>query len=457
MKIKKIEFGNHVHFGNLLCEFNGSYTEIIGLNGKGKSTIIESIWMALEGLSKKDRGQFIGSKGRAMDVSLTVVDSTVGAEIKIKRHITATSNNKLTFEAPDGYQLSPEWVEDLLSVALFSAKNFSRMSKKDQALALGINTAEYDQKLKELKAEYTVINKQLTSMVEPEAVEKCESVDILSLIDEKDIVSKEWDKQLAVNQKHNQELRNQYADDCRKIQTDNRKYNDLQMANLSVVDRAKDYLLGLEKIGYTGDEVLDFIKGLPQPKELKDVQELAPSPEYIEEVPDKATLNAVDLKISNAYSANQKADQYTKYLKALEDWEQKKEELQANIDSQNKVKAERLEYIKSYKLSFEGLTIDEDGGLLLNEREIKEPYYSSGQLIKIVLGLRAAIGDTLKTVFIDDFDLLDEEHQKSIPEELIADGFQVIVAKVGRSNGGENIISLSPIDEGKTSTKKRLI
>ena len=456
LKLKQIKFNNHVAHENMKCEFNGSYTELWGLNGSGKTTIINGLWIALQGIAARGKNCLIGERWRffspgkkSMDVKITLIDERHNnAEIIIQRHITKASNGKILFKAPDNYPISQEWLEGLLSVAFLSAKNFTQKTAKEQALLLGINTNEYDDTLKELKSEYTSLNREYKKLCGIEVVEKVEQVDIDALSLERDTQQKLVNQQYKDNQVHNAKLRKQQDADKIKLQEKAQIFNGQQEIITKRVNTAQVSLDDLKRCGYDGSEVKEWIGGLPLPEPEKDWRNIAlPDPAYIDEMPNTSAINELDAKILTAQSTNEKAAQYQKYLKKLTAKDDLMIELTDNKKSQDTTQTSRLKYIKTHDCQFDGLEIDDNGGLTLKGREIREPYFSKGELEKIVAGLRASLDDELKIIFIDDFDLLDEKNQKELPEYLIERGFQVIVAKVGRSAPGENIITLSSLEE----------
>ena len=88
------------------------------------------------------------------------------------------------------------------------------------------------------------------------------------------------------------------------------------------------------------------------------------------------------------------------------------------------------------------MTIDDDGGLLLKGRPIKEPYFSKGELEIIVAKLYASTNPEWRIRFIDEFNVLDESNQTKLIDTLLTDGFQLIIAEVGDKAIGENVLLL---------------
>lgn len=409
MKIKNLKLNNFAKFTDFECEFNGNVTHLVGINGAGKTTIgLTAIWAGLKGIAENNKnGQLIGERFRFIgpakatsDIEITLVDEKKNVEVKVKNRISKTTN-QISFEGPEGYPISNEWLNNLLSVAFLSAKNFTQLSGRDQALLLGINTDEYDQKIKDLKADYTIINREYRNLGEMEKVEETKPVDLSKLYEKRDEI---------------------------------RDFNTLQAKRQDDIEDADDLMTQLEEERKCLEEKLikikeriakgkEYRKTLPEPKEEQSEEEITE-------------------KIKNADETNKKADNYQRYIEHLEAKDKKKKELNQNKESQVKQEKAKIEYIKSFDFGFTGLEVDDDGSLLLNGKPIREPYFSKGELEVIVAKLYASQKPELKVRFIDDFELLDEDNQKKIITDLLNEGFQVITAEVGKQAEKENTVLL---------------
>ena len=114
-----------------------------------------------------------------------------------------------------------------------------------------------------------------------------------------------------------------------------------------------------------------------------------------------------------------------------------------NKKQQKFLKAQRTSYVKkALKVEVPGLEVDENGGLALNGKPIREPYFSKGELEVAVARIYAATNPELKVRFLDDFDVLDDTNQSEIIIELLDAGFQVITAETKREEKGPGIVVL---------------
>lgn len=389
LKIKSLKLENFGKFDHFECVFGKDITRLVGINGSGKTTVgLTGVWATIKGIAERassgqligERFRFIGRNKQTSDLEINLVDDKNGLEIVIKNHLSKQSN-QIEFDCIKG-ALPDNWLPDFLNVAFLSAKNFAERGSKEQALLLGIDTQDYDVKLANLKQDFTIINSALRGYGELVEVEKVEGVSVSDLI----------------NKKEEAETHN----------TDQGTLQDSIDENELEISRIKSEITTLK------DELeTEKAKKFDKPEELIDVDKIKE-------------------KIKNAENTNNQAVAYKNYIDKKSEKEQKESEAKKNKDKQSKVINDRIDFIKSFKFGFEGLGVDENGGLILNEKPIKEPYFSKGELELIVAKLYASLNPVFKTRFLDDFELLDEDNQKKIIDDLLSKGFQVITAEVGK-------------------------
>lgn len=416
MQLKKMKLFNFANFSNFECEFNGKITHLVGMNGAGKTTIgLTALWAGLKGIAENsksnqligERFRFIGNSAKSADIELTLFDEIKKAEIKVKNHITKDSN-KITFDAPEGYTINNDWLNNLLSVAFLSAKNFTQLNSKDQALLLGINVDTFDKELKIAKEEYTIINRELKNIGELKDVQKVEKVSVSELVAEKTLIdtfNSEQEKKVQKKEKYQTAL-NGIIKEKENLEIELQRINDKLTEIQCRIENGKKE-----------------IESLPLPKDKKEIQSI------------------VD-KIAQSEIINNNAILYNQYIENKIKKEIKEKELESNKTKQQGIINKRLEYIKSFNFGFDGLAVNDDGELLLKDRPIKEPYFSKGEFELIVARLYKSLKPELKIRFIDDFEALDEINQEKIVKELLDEGFQIITAEVGENSLKENTILL---------------
>jgi hypothetical protein len=423
-KIKSLSLKNFGGFSDFKIEYNDNVTWLVGINGAGKTTVgLTGIWAALKGIAERgangqltgDRKIFIGPEKATADAEILLISTDGQHKIIAKNHITKAAN-QISFRAEDGDSIDPNFVSDLLNVALMSAKNFSLMSAKDQALSLGIDTSEYDDEIKALKKSYTEINSVVRSFGKLEEVEKVERVsssEIVKQIDEIDQLNAGVDAKIR-------------AIDDVKFKLDGKRSRKQNM--LDEIERLKKEI---EK------EDIDIKKGEAWLDEKK------------KSLPEKKDKSSLVESLNNIDAINQKASAYESYVAKSSELKTHKDKLEENKKAQEDVENKRLEFIKSFNFDVDGLSVDENGGLLYKERPIKEPYLSKGEMEVVVAKLHASINPDLKVRFVDDFDLLDDYNQQLILDTLLSQGFQIIAAKVAnKPKSGEVFLKECKIENG---------
>ena len=451
MQLKKEKLRNFARFSDFEVEFDEKVTHLVGINGSGKSTVgLTAIWAGLKGIAEKnstgqmigERFRFIGRSGASADIELTLHDAINDVDVVVKNHMTANTN-QITFSAPEGYITDPAWLNNLLNVSFLSAKNFSVLSPKEQALTLGIDVEAFDIKIKSIKEVKKSENSKLLQYKNLVEIPKVEKMLMTDLFDEKAKLDarKEADKKLNDTREYYIQMAIKLSDEYNKA-----------------IDGVREGVQSNEI--RLSDDVSDTIRIIPQfHKELLDLLE-----EFIPQLPEldktlDADLEAYQKKIKGVDETNRQADEYFRYLEKVEA-KKKIETAIVKLDKElEKLNTERVEHIKKTNLGFSGLSIDGDGGLLFDEgnglRPIKEPYYSKGQLEIIVARLYAATNPALKVRFIDDFDSLDEDNQVKIIKFLLEDGFQVITSSVGKVAKHENSIILRECMIKEYDTKQK--
>jgi disulfide oxidoreductase YuzD len=164
--------------------------------------------------------------------------------------------------------------------------------------------------------------------------------------------------------------------------------------------------------------------------------------------------------ILGAEETNRKADAYQQFKQKKAMATAKDAEITESQAKQDKIKKERLERITAHKFPFSGLTVDDEGGLLLNGRPINQNTFSKAELELIVARLYSSLNPEFKVRFIDDFESLDEDNQKKLVDDLLAEGYQLITAEPGKKAVKPNTILLKEckvVESYETEPKRELL
>lgn len=469
MKIKQVSFYNFAKYDSVSVSFDEDVTYLIGKNGAGKSTLgVTGIHFLFQGIAEKasggnnpligERFRFIGPKAATARGEMILYDEKTMAEIKVTRKLTKTGT-EVSFEGPEGLELGQQWLTNLFNVFLIAPKMFCELSPKDQAKALGIDTKKFDDEISALKRKYTEINAVYNSYGELPEVEKVEKVDVVKLQAEKEEVRKGMAIVYRENQAINKATREGWEAKKVAIDEEVKKFNDaIEKSARARIALKQDHDLIVEVCKRLGDmsKLVDYIpltafiaqlEPLDKPKVAADLYPAAPinladcgedyvpaegALVYIKEMPDEKALRDIDTRILEAGKINEKALLHEQYLEKKAVKDKKKIELTDNKASQAAKEEERVKYVKGFKFPFSNLTVGDDGELLLAGKPIKEPYFSTGEILKVVPILLSTSNPDLKYVFLQDFNLMDEEKQAEISEYLTGKGFQLVVELVGK-------------------------
>lgn len=433
MKIEQLRIRNFKGVENLEITFNNDVTRFIGLNGSGKTTIFEAIWAGFKGISEKDQGgniigdryHFIGSKDRTAKIDIFVKDE--------KRTISVTttigkSGNSMEFYDENGLSIDGYWVKNLLDVTMMNAVQFCKLTPKQQAVRLGIDLTKFNERSAALKEQFTEYNSVYRTFGNLEPVEECQRVSLNELIKEKAEIKLRLNDEFLKNQAHNEMLRKEYKEAQESADLSVDEHNIEQERRLIVIKVCNDALECLNDNGYSGKEVEQFINSLLKPEPVASYVAL-PVPKFINEIPDDSDLKAVDKKIEDSARINEKAALYEAYISKKKDKDRYEHLMMMNKTEQLKLDAEKLEYIKSFQFGFDGLEVDESGGLILNGRAIST--YSQAETEIIVARLAESLNPEFKVRMIDEFQSLDQGNQEKLINELLENGFQLLIAEVG--------------------------
>lgn len=400
MKIKEIRAKNFAKFTDFELVLNDKVTPLIGMNGSGKTTILTLLWAGFKGIAEKsstdqligERFRFISDDAKSLDIGILLYDELTGNEIRLKRHITKTLN-QLSFKSKDGRELSKDYIENLFNVTFLSASHFTSLTGKEQVLALGINVDEFDKKLVDKKSNAALLRKELKNIGEVGRVDEVERVNISQLLINRD-------NQLGFNS-----------------------------VQINAIARQAELLEAVRDAEGEIKKHQDLIK-----EWIKESDEIEVKPVY--------DISIIDAQINNADRVNNQANLYEQYIKDKEKQSSAVINLEENIKDQDTILFNRLKYIKSRSFGMPGLTIDDEGQLVLNDKPIRSPYFSKGELEMIVAQISAGLNPELKVRFIDDFEMLDDINQKKIITKLSEKGFQIITAEVGDEKKGDNTVLL---------------
>jgi hypothetical protein len=451
IKMVSAKLNNLYGFEKFEIVFGDQVTHLVGRNGSGKSTVgLKALMACVCGISENggkgqligERFRFIGKAGKSADAAYTFLDTSTSSKFTIRNHITSGTNS-ITIKSDGDTPVNEDWLRGFLNIALMSAKNFCALSGRDQAIALGIDTSSFDAEIKKYKEEATLLNRDLKGMGEIEPVEKVDAIDVSALKKKEEEVRGSLNAQYKENRAKNEKARTAHTESLSRARLEMDKHQELQTRRSENIIIAGESFQKLLALGYpdTNGWLMDWIDALPkaEPPINIAVSELR----LIDEMPDDSELRKIESEKEAANETNIRARDYLNYLSAFAKKESKKKEIADNKAKQEEATKARNTYISSFKFGFAGLSTDESGCLMLNDRPLTDSYFSRGELEMIVAKLHASINPVFRVRFVDDFDLLDEENQEKLLKELTEADFQVITAEVRNTKPDrENVIVL---------------
>lgn len=414
MKIKNLMLKNFAKVSEISVSFDKNVTYLIGVNGSGKTTIgLNGVWFVFKGLAQKgdgliaERFRFIGPHGKSAQGILTIYDETEAVEITISRKLLK-NKTELKIEASDGRQLDQGWLDSIFNSFLIDPMGFSRLSGKAQALAFGADTAPFDVKKKELELERRDIGrdvKRLQGVVDAAgSPEKVEEVDV---------------KELMVELEDRQKLN--------KIRKD-------ALSELETLDG--DIITSLADVEYL-EQKLSAAK-------MKLVRDNDTRHDKANEIQMMKIANEQEIKdqIENAQEVNKKAVAYELFLDNKNLLAGAKSCYESGTSNIQKNVAGRTEYLKSLKLPWPNITINDDGEFRLNDKPFCSSYFSTGELLKLGAKIGSKLKNGLKYVFFPNSEALDDKNREAVFKALNDDGFQIMAECVGTEKKKDTSILL---------------
>lgn len=412
-KLEQVNISNFKSISNIEIILSGESRRFVGVNGAGKSSVIDGIVMGLSGevsrsngkkLKKKDYDQLLPEGKTSGDISIKLIETETSKIVLMERKITKNGEKLLTLKYEDGSPVPPSLIENLISDFSINPYNFINLSPQDQAKMVGVDTSEFDKKIKEAKAELSDVRKEKLRLMRiiptdaPEQVERIEPSTILEKISEIEAHNKRVDDARA------------YISGRESIVAKNndRIGENIQEVNrlLKQIEELKRANLELEKENNKELENINSLREMAKDKNLDSYKD----------------KNILIEQLKNIEDNNRKAEVYKGYLKELKELEDSEQEYNKISQRIAEIESQKIDYLQSQSFPKE-VSIDDDGGLLINGREIDEISFNHAKVLEIILALLKKDNSQLKTIFIKDGSLYDPETL----ERLEAMGYQLLI------------------------------
>lgn len=442
MKIVKLQIENIKKIKAVEISPDGNTVVIAGKNEQGKTTVLDSIWMAIGGKSTiPDEPIRKGEKKGKIVLDL-------GDMIATRKFTASGSTLEVTNKEGMSYKSPQAVLDKLVSRFSFDIQEFARADKKAQVDTLlgtveipidpdklqTISGIEADTSLNPLdmlnkayKAvfdERTIVNreldkakKKLEGMAE---VEPTEAVSITELVAEKDELEK-------VNRE------NQQKRDARiTLESKHGACSDALKTTTDRIAALKEEIKLLEELEISQtvnrDEALQALKDYDE--ELAKLQD--------------NDLTEINTKIANADETNRKAQAYTEYQQAVSNRDEHQAESDSYTAKLEAIKDYKDELMKQVKFPIEGLGFA-NGGVTYQDLPFDQS--SDAQKLQVSCAIAMALNPDLRVLRINNGSLLDSKHL-AIVEQMAKDNDYQVWMEVVDESGKVGIV----IEDGTIKT-----
>ncbi len=429
--IKKLVLDNFAGVSKVDVNYSDKINYLVGVNGSGKSTVgITGLHFIMQGIAnrktedvnypvKGDRFRFIGDKGKSA-TGILVVDDKKHGEVTIIRKITKSGQELQIIPTDENVHLDQKWLTDLFNYFMIAPKQFAELSPKEQALSLGIDTADFDSEIAEKKK--IVSNKNAIHKESKGKFEKMKEV-----ITEDFLISHSKEQSLTeLSEKVTfaRDFQAAYQQNLNSLKAKSDRSEELQ----GDIDSIKLQILELGKKLEEKEKARETVIN-----EIGEVNnEIAMADEEKENNPELYDLEALNLKIAQIEEFNKNVQKVEEFRKILQQEMTDSEQVEKAKAEQKASEEKKKTYLLQQKLPFKNMSINDKGELEVDGKYLKPPYFSTGELIKLIPILLSKQKAELKYVFVQDFDLLDKEKGQQLIDYLLKQGFQLVIEHVGK-------------------------
>lgn len=369
-----------------------------GTNGQGKSSTLDSIWLALQyKAAKKNNPNPLreGQKNGQVQVDL--------GDYVVTRKFTA-SGSTLEIRKPNGDKISSpqKLLDGFIGELSFDPHEFARKKENEQRAMLAdvlysitegkVDLADFDAQRKEAYDARAEANKEkrrltslLTRLAPPTAEDPKEEI---SVTDITQAISDAITTQTRIQQL------------AAKERNLNEKIERLQHELAEAKAEKEKVIAELEDLPETPD--VDFLKN----------------------------------QLTNVEKHNKRAREVQEYNKLRDGLSLVDQEIGRLNDRIELIDIEKAEALEASPLPVDNLRITEDGIRVTNEEGHEIPFTqaSAAQQLKISLGIAMAANPTLRVIRISDGSLLDDQSMQIIRNMAHDQDFQVWVECISRNN-----------------------
>lgn len=381
-KIQTIKITNFKAITDLEANFNGCTAIITGGNNKGKTSFLKGI---------VDRIRFVRpdvmvKKGEKEGRGELILDSGE----KFVWEFDNSGKDKLTYITDQGRKSVTKDLGSQFFPAVFDIDKFLQSTPKEQVKQLqaivGLDFSQVDRRYQTAYDQRTELNR--VAEIYRVKLEKMMNADKVDFVDVTKLRSNKEEEKNRLN--------TLYLDNKKQNETARKKYNDAKDAQANdrlLITRCEDALSVLKGAGYSGKEVEKFIEekviSIPEIKE----------PTYIEEMPDRSSLDKIEAELLAASETNAAAQKYQDYIDYKRETEEAKDKAEQADFIVKGIEDERKAMIESVKFP-EGVTIGIDG-IMVDGFPLDKNQISTSKLYTSALRIASMNLGDVRTLYFD--------------------------------------------------------
>lgn len=372
---------------------DGNLVQITGKNGQGKTSVLDAIWWALDGVKNVQAKPIRDGEEKA------VVRLDMG-EVKVTRRFTAQEDGSyttsITVENAEGARFSSpqSMLDKMLGELTFDPLAFMRMKDRDQVLAMRSLVPDFDFEQAEasIKIAFDKRTESNRTAKDARAAANQIELELPDTIPERvnfSDLSKEWNDAHIKNAEIDQEAKRQSEFDAERT---------------NVALEIKRLTEKLEKL----DQMI----------------------EDFDPIPDRIDTDAIRAKMDTVEANNQIAENAERrdfLLEQAKEAEQLSEALTRDID---RIKAEAQGAIAGADMPIDGLSIDQG---VVHLQGIPFAQASDAQQLQASIGIAMALNPKLKVIRVRDGSLLDDDAMTTLTEMAEKHDYQIWIERVDSS------------------------
>lgn len=397
MKIIELRASNVKRIKAVDITPDGTLQVVGGRNAQGKTSVLDSIWLALGGgKAGKDTSRPIRDGEEKASVTLDL------GELVVTRTWTA-SGTKLQVQSADGAtHKSPQAMLDKLVGQLsFDPLAFTRLSARDQRDAL-LDLVDLDVDLDKLAADRQRLYQDRTETGQRR--DRIGDVQVDGSLPTEEQSASQLIAEIRAAQKVEQDNRSEAEN-----------LESMKQSHLALYQQIERLKSEWKELGDSIDKQQELVSNQAQPADVAALEQKL------------ASVEETNAAIRTNQQAKERKAQKDQLIDAYE-------QLTQGIKALDKQKADAL---SAAKFPVDGLAFDEQG---VTYQGVPFSQASSAEQIKVSLGMGMALNPKLRVLVIKDGSLLDDAAMVAIREVVAEHDFQLWIERVGNADKGAVII-----------------